>query len=83
MRQGNDIERMTEFFVFVLGSYNICQLRFSEELLDSQLADGNDKLRVQQIELFLHPAAAVFYLNVIGDSVSACFSFAGKAAAYG
>ena len=79
MRQGNQIEAVPAINRAKLFSDHIVKPLDGEELRDTQLADGNDQLRAQNVELAVTPIRAVFHFFAGGHPIAAFGSLARKA----
>jgi hypothetical protein len=83
MGQRDDVEGVARALHAVPGADDGVEPLAGHELEDGELADGDDELGFEQVELGLHPKGAVEDLVVVGDAVAAGGALAGEAAADG
>ena len=83
MRQRNQVEGATVAPKGEGTPNDLVELFEREELGDREFADRNDELRLQQIDLVIHPGGTIPDLVGRWDAVATCRSFAGEAAADG
>ena len=80
MRQWNQIEPMVRAFDIKFPTNHFFQFLAADELGDGEFADGNDQLRLEEIDFIVHPRRAIPDFVGRGNSVTSGSSLAGKTA---
>src|ERR1700746_1066745 len=81
MRQRNYVEMMPRTFYLKSAADYLLQFFAIDKLHDSQASHGNDKTRLQDLNLVVHPRRAITNLVWCRNAVGAAGIFSGKTAA--